>query len=391
MNDNNEQLIDSEISRPGSESGAPSAGETPTAALAPAKRGQGLAMLALLVGAAGLGGAAWLWWQQQSLNHSLREQVAARSELAEGLDTQARQQQRLLEAQIAERAELTERVQKLEAQRERLSRELTAMDEKLAAQTARQPLTWPLAEAEHLLRLAAIRLGERDTASAIRLLSDADGRVRDLPEAGALRAAIARDLAELRTAPSVDVTGLLLRIEALLPKLAQLPTPKPLEPALSAEEKIQAELQSEWQKNLSALWVTLRRDWIEVRHHSGATPELELPAVRSYLDQNLALALQQAEWAVSRGDEALYQGALSRAEAWSRRHLDNEAEATRHFLQALAELKATPIAPPSLNIDGSLTAARDLLARQMQPAPAQSPAPEDDEPSGTAPQAGDSA
>lgn len=352
---------------------APEAGPV-GAAPAPRRAGAGLAVLALALSAGALAGGGWLWWQQQALAGHLAEVGTLRAELDTVSARAQAENRRVEEAASAARGMLGARLDQLESSRDALSTALSGLDTRVAAHLERRPESWRAAEAEYLVRLASLRLAERDLKTAARLLNDADERVRDLAEAGALRTALAQELGVLRTAPAVDVPGLVLRIEGLLPRLSALAGSRPVAPAPSAEERAQAELESEWSKRLSALWTALKRDWIEVRHYQGVSPELELPEVRHYLDQNLALALQQAEWAVTRGDSALYQAALARAETWVQSYFDPAAAETQGFLAALAELKAVDVAPALPTVEQSLVAARELVTRlSAEVPPATSP------------------
>lgn len=339
------------------------------------RRGTGLSLLALLLAAAGLGGSGWLWLQQQALTKALSESATERALLKRELSREDAATRDALEAERGARAGLASRLDQMEAGRDALSTALASMDAKLRANLEHRPESWRAAEAEYLVRLAALRLGERDVATALRLLADADRRVADLPQAGELRAALATDSETLRAAPRLDLQGLVVKLEALLPQIPQLPTLEPTEPEPTREEQVQAELDSPLQKSLKSLWQVLKRDWIEVRHYQGTSPELELPEIRHYLNQNLALALQQAEWAATRGDNALYQGALERASVWAKRYFDAKQAATTGFIAALDELKQQNVAPAVPGLEHSLAAVHALVLSTGSPAAAPVPEP----------------
>lgn len=338
----------------------------PAAAPVPAVRrgGSALALLALLVAAGALAGGGWLWQQQQALNARLTASADTNRSLSEALARAEAEARRIAETDSAARSALASRLDQLETGRDALSAALSGLDAKVAANLEKRPESWRAAEAEYLVRLAALRVSERDSQTAVQLLQNADARIRDLPAAASLRAALAQDVAALRTVPAPDVQGIVLKIESLLPRIPGLLATKPVEVEPSAEQRAEAELQSPWQRSLQSVWQALKRDWIEVRHYQGVSPELELPEVRHYLDQNLALALQQAEWAASRGDAALYQGALGRAQTWIGRYFEADAAETRGFLATVAELKAIDVAPILPAPDKSLAAARDLVNGQ---------------------------
>ncbi|MBI2381934.1 MAG: uroporphyrinogen-III C-methyltransferase [Gammaproteobacteria bacterium] len=347
---------DVEPAQTGDRAPAPAVAEPEPATKIP---GRGPAWAALILALTAGAGAGGLYWQQQALRGELAALHSAAAGVQPALEASRGEAQRGLAAESEARAALAARVEEAVAER----RALQASVQEVADKLLKSPESWKAAEAEYLVRLAALRLAERDSATALRFLADADARASELASATPLRAALAQDMATLRTSPSVDLAGLNLRIEALLPRIAALPLPLPLAEAqapVSAQARAEAELQSDWRKAWDRVWSTLKRDWIEVRHYQGTSPELELPELRQYLDQNLALALGQAQWAANRGDAAAFQGALGRADTWVRRYFRAEAPETTGFLAALAELKAMDVAPRLPGVEASLKAAEEL-------------------------------
>ena len=145
----------------------PTASDTPESTSAtPAKRsGNGLALLALLLGAAGVAVGGWGVWQVRQLQGSEQGQgqhLQALNERTEAL--QQREQQ--ISAQLATlpaASELEDRrrlVAQLQGDQQRLNQRL----ETILGESRKE---WRLAEAEHLLRLATLRLSAlQDIASA---------------------------------------------------------------------------------------------------------------------------------------------------------------------------------------------------------------------------------
>ena len=141
------------------------------------RSGNGLAILALLLGAAGVAAGGWGLWQVrhlQQVNQVQVDQVRQLNEQTEAL--QAREQQ--LTAQLGSlppAGELEDRrrlVAQLQGDQQRLSQRLETV---LGASRK----DWRLAEAEHLLRLASLRLSAlQDIASARALVEGADQILR---------------------------------------------------------------------------------------------------------------------------------------------------------------------------------------------------------------------
>ncbi|SPO69437.1 Putative uroporphyrin-III C-methyltransferase HemX (fragment), partial [Pseudomonas sp. JV241A] len=204
----------SETVLPNDELKAPeAAAQTP---VEPAKRsGNGLAILALLLGAAGVAVGGWGVWQVRQLQGAEQGQVQNLQALSE--QTRALQQrEQQLSAQLAvlpPASELEDRrrlVAQLQGDQQRLSQRLETI---LGASRK----DWRLAEAEHLLRLASLRLSAlQDIVSARELVKGADEILREQSDPGsfAAREQLAKSLATLNSVQQPDRTGLFLKLAA---------------------------------------------------------------------------------------------------------------------------------------------------------------------------------
>lgn len=195
----------------------------------PAKRsGSGLAALALLLGAAGVAVGGWSVWQVRQLQGSEFNQgqhIEALNQRAEAL--QQREQQ--ISAQLASlpaASELEDRrrlVAQLQGDQQRLSQRL----ETVLGESRKE---WRLAEAEHLLRLATLRLSAlQDITSAKALVEGADEILREQSDPGAFaaREQLARSLATLNSTQQPDRTGLFLKLAAQRELVQQLSAQSP--------------------------------------------------------------------------------------------------------------------------------------------------------------------
>jgi uroporphyrin-III C-methyltransferase len=169
-------------------------------------------------------------------------------------------------------------------------------------------------EAEYLVRLASYHLiFEGNTELAIKLLQSADQKLTEVNDAATtqIRKALAADLTQLSTIAKPDVAGLMSRITAISDQvgtLSLLPTfnaPKEASPAtqpqlLGWKEKLMATLHS--LQNL----ITIRR---------VQEPAKPLISVDQQLNvvESIRLHLAQAQWAILRQDQNLYQTSLSQA------------------------------------------------------------------------------
>lgn len=131
----------------------------------------GLALLALLVGVAGLGAGGWSFWQVQQLQGTERDQLAQLEDARGKTESLAQRNQ-----QLAARLDALPTADELEARR-RLVVELQGdqqhLSEQLKKVLGQSRQQWRLAEAEHLLRLASLRLSAlQDVGSATELVQD---------------------------------------------------------------------------------------------------------------------------------------------------------------------------------------------------------------------------
>ena len=152
----------------------------------------GLALLALLVGVAGLGAGGWSFWQVQQLQGTERDQLAQLEDARGKTESLAQRNQ-----QLAARLDALPTADELEARR-RLVVELQGdqqhLSEQLKKVLGQSRQQWRPAEAEHLLRLASLRLSAlQDVGSATELVQGADDilRAQNDPGAYAARAKLA--------------------------------------------------------------------------------------------------------------------------------------------------------------------------------------------------------
>lgn len=346
----------------------------PAPASAPRKGGTGIALLALLVGAAGLAAGGWGIWQVQQLK-AAEQQRAAQLEDARG---QAQSVQNS-NSELNKRLDALPTADELEARR-RLVVELQGDQQQLAKQLkqvlGQSRQQWRLAEAEHLLRLAALRLSAlQDIDSATELVQGADDilRVQNDPGAFAARAQLAKSLEALRSLPRPDRTGLFLQLGALRDQAAQL---QPLNPAFKADEN-SSTASTAWGDGSSTWdqwWERISR---YVRIDFNAGQDIRPLLSGQQLDRvrlALSLALEQAQWAALNGKQEVYQQALKQArqivgDFFNADLADSRALATRiDELSGQAVTVQTPDLGPALSSLQAYLSRRDAAAAQQESA-----------------------
>ncbi|WP_296217577.1 uroporphyrinogen-III C-methyltransferase [Pseudomonas sp. UBA2684] len=346
---------------------ASGAAATPVAASAKAaSRGNGLAMLALLLGAAGVAVGGWGVWQVRGLEARDQQQLglleAARSETATLAQGAQGLSERLAQLPTAEELETRRRlVAQLQGDQQLLNQRLETV---LGA--SRQD--WRLAEAEHLLRLASLRLSAlQDINSAEALVQGADEILRDQddPAAFAAREQLAKSLEALRTTENPDRTGLFLQLGALRAQVAQLNT---LPPAFVSQGGVlgdyaaQGDGSSWWSEWLATLSQYFRIDFNADQNVRPLLAGQSLTQVRLAL----SLALEQAQWAALHGQTQVYRQALQQAREVLDAHFNLDNPDSRALRARIDELVEQPIEVAAPDLSQSLSAVQAYIQRKQR-------------------------
>lgn len=308
--------------------------------------------------------AGWYGWQH---HHLLVNELAQLKASQNSSQTQAAQQANQQQKQLAE----------LQKTQQELIVQLAQNSEALAQIPTAGRQDWLLAEAEYLLRIANQRLQlEKDWSSALSMLQAADNVLVEAknPRMNSVRALIADEVIALRKAPSLDVQGAVLRLQALQKELPALPwipnkysVQKNNSSQQTATENITADVQNEawyvrvWNKISNALTGLVR-----IRVHQDGAPQPLNPDQQYYLEQNMHLMLEQAQAALLREEEDLYQHSLQRVVEWMQNYLIVEDASTEAALLSVQELLEWPVAPARPDISGSLLKLQSLLEQQQR-------------------------
>lgn len=332
------------------------------------RSGNGLAILALLLGAAGVAAGGWGLWQVrhlQQVNQDQVEQVRQLNEQSEAL--QAREQQ--LSAQLGSlppASELEDRrrlVAQLQGDQQRLSQRLETV---LGASRK----DWRLAEAEHLLRLASLRLSAlQDIASARALVEGADQILREQsdPASFAAREQLARSLAALNSVQQPDRTGLFLKLAALREQVVQLNVLAP-EFKTGDESLLGLTSDGDGASRWSQWWAEISRYFrIDFNADDNIRPLLAGQAL-AQVRLALSLALEQAQWAALNGEAKVYGQALDEARSVLLGNFNKDNEHSRTMLEQLNALVKGPVTVVTPDLAESLSAVQAYLERRHLPA-----------------------
>ncbi|WP_426415149.1 uroporphyrinogen-III C-methyltransferase [Aestuariirhabdus sp. LZHN29] len=280
----------------------------------------------------------------ESSNSALREELSALSPLAE---SQVQFEERLR----ATGEKLDQNSQSLQSQLNELQR--TSRDD------------WQLAEVEYLLRLANQRLLTEGSISGVEaLLTSADRIVRDLDNVSLfpVREALAADLVAIRAVPRVDSEGVYLQLAALAEQAMALPL-LPVDGYQIAGTAPAEVVVAEEQPLLQRLWVrgqaSLERFTQYFRlntHRSEPLQELLTPDEEVYLRQNLRLMMEQAQLALLKGQQRVYDASLRASLDWLERYFSYNSQASVSMVKQLQQLQSLQLSPDLPDISGSLKA-----------------------------------
>jgi len=308
--------------------------------------------------------ALWSWqqWQtQQALQKSV-DFVDGNTERLERMYSQT-------DGQQAQRIQAMEGV--LESQREKIATQQRQIDHnarELLESGNRTRTDWLLAEAEYLLRIANQRLLiEKDFKGALAALRSADEVLTETDDVGVypVREQLAKEILALRGITGVDRTGLYLQLEAAIASVHELTDSSlagnsPVTPTNSddAEEEATGNpLQRAWQQTRETL-----SDVIVVRRMDTKIKPLMSPDQSAYARLNMQLMLEEAELAVLRGYQTLYDRALTKAVNALTDWYDGSDEHIRALKASLEELQGKAIDPELPDISQSLALLKTRIA-----------------------------
>ncbi|MBB3141331.1 uroporphyrinogen-III C-methyltransferase [Halomonas organivorans] len=314
----------------------------------------------------GAGGAYFGWqvWQrldaQQQRLAALPEQPATQG----ALDDLANQ----LQSGQSERASAIEALRgEFSDYRASVDQTLDKVLEDLSRQQQTDERDWLHAEAAYLLRLANQRLQlERDVEGAAALLRTADARLKeaDNPALMPVRREIASELAALSSVPRVDRTGLYLALNAQQEQIASLPLAQDIE-EIAANSTIEEAPSGAWQQQLARFGEELK-DLVTVRKHDEAMEALISPEQESYLRQSVRLILEQAQLALLKEEQDLYEASLDKALTLIRGYYDTDNGGVQAVLSRLEELEARTIRPELPDISGSQQALASFIEHRFE-------------------------
>jgi len=340
---------------------AVAAGAAPPAVAPPPARGSASAWITLVVVVVALAAALYAHVQLGALRkESARrltdlEQATTRAmETANRADAEARsarERAALLDARLAEE----------QGQREAL--------EQLYADLSRGRDEAVLVEVERLVAMAGQELAiSGNVNTALAALQTADARLaradsaRFLP----LRRVIARDVERLKVAPTVDITGLALKLDQLAVGAELWPLISDPRPAPQAAAGKAVDLQAPspgsrwWERWIERLQSELGeyRDLVRLRQVDTPDSLLLQPQQQQLVRLQIKLRLLNARQALLGRNDRLFRADLAEAQALMTRYVDTRQPNAAAALGLLKQLGSTPLSVDVPQINDSLAAVR---------------------------------
>ncbi|HJV85563.1 MAG TPA: uroporphyrinogen-III C-methyltransferase [Noviherbaspirillum sp.] len=337
----------------------------------------GLGLVAILLAAQ--------WWSSQHEIKGLREEVAQRLKADESLSTETK----LIAKSVQDgMKELQAKVNVLE------SKQVEAQSQQLALEQLYQELSknrddWALAEIEQVLSTASQQLQlAGNVQGAIIALQNADSRLSrsDKPQFILIRRAIARDLERLKSLPTVDLTGIALRLDSVISQIDSMPLlsdEKPVVPATqpklsrraakaagskaaaakpSRASDWLADIEEKWNSWSSEMWTEIRQ-LIRVRNVDVPDALLLSPSQAYYARENLKLRLLNARMALLTRNEATFRNDMLAAQDAISRYFDTRARQTQATQTLLRQIQASNVSIEMPTLADSLNAVRNYKAK----------------------------
>ena len=318
------------------------------------------------------------WWNARTDVSDLRREVAQRLQSGDNLNNQTKL--------IADRVDdelraLQGKVAVLEAKQQESQSQQIAL-EQLYRDLAKNRDDWALAEIEQVLSTASQQLQlAGNVRGALIALQNADARLQraDRPQFIAIRRAIAQDIEKLKSLPSVDVTGVAVRVDSLIAQIDAMPLLSDEKPSVVApapktklarkpkEEPKTAydwrvEMQERWSAWTSELWGDVKQ-LLRVRTVTAPEALLLSPEQAFFARENVKLRLLNARVALLSRNDAAFRSDLAEADRALQRYFDTRDQRTQTGRELIRQMRESVLNIDMPSLSNSLTAVRQSRAR----------------------------
>ena len=318
------------------------------------------------------------WWSARNDISDLRRELAQRLQSGDNMNIQTK----LIANRVDDEMKLIQgKVAVLEAKQVESQGQQLAL-EQLYQDLAKNRDDWALAEIEQVLSTASQQLQlAGNLRGALIALQNADARLArtDRPQFIAIRRAIAKDTDNLKSLPSVDLTGIAVRLDALVAQVDQMPLLSDAKPAVVApapKSKLASPTNSDtkasddWRTVLLERWNSWSSDlWNELRQlvrvRVVGTPEALLlsPGEAFFARENLKLRLLNARLALLSRNDAAFRSDLAEADRALVRYFEIRSRQTQAARELIKQLQESVLNIEMPTLSHSLAAVRQSRSR----------------------------
>jgi uroporphyrin-3 C-methyltransferase len=335
-----------------------------------------LGVLALLLAAE--------WWAAHSELHSLREEMARRLQTSDALNNETKV---IVKSAQEGMKELQTKVTVLE------SKQVEAQSQQLALEQLYQDLSknrdeWALSEIDQVLSTASQQLQlAGNVQGALIALQNADKSLSraDKPQFITIRRAIARDMDKLKSFPSLDITGIALRLDSVIGQVDTMPLlsdEKPVTPVSQPKKSRRASvevsgtvparsnagadwfagMQDRWDSWSNEMWTEVKQ-LIRVRTVDNPDALLLSPTQAYYSRENLKLRLLNARLALLSRNESAFRSDLIAAQDMISKYFDTRTKQTQTVQLLLKQVQGSNLSLEMPTLAESLNAVRSYKAK----------------------------
>lgn len=328
------------------------------------------------------------WWTSHNALSSLREEVARRLLSGDSINNETKIVVKTAQESLKE---LQAKVNVLEG------KQAEAQSQQLALEQLYQDLSktrddWALAEIEQVLSTASQQLQlAGNVPGALIALQNADARLSrsDKPQFITIRRAIGKDIERLKLLPSLDLTGIALRLDSVIAQIDAMPlladekpiltpvqprnvvrnahkSPTAVGKTASIREGASADWfpawQDKWQSLSSEMWTEVRQ-LIQVRNVESPDALLLSPAQAYYARENVKLRLLNARLALLSRNESAFRSDMIAAQDAIAKYFDTRAKQTQTVQALLKQVQGSNLSIEMPTLAESLNAVRNYKVK----------------------------
>ena len=277
--------------------------------------------------------------------------------------------QQLKISQNSSHEQIDSKAQSIQQSQNELETKLNAVNKQLkTAMNHRfyQNQDWLLLKARYYLELSQINAQWSDNFNAAVALSEqADVLLNQVsaPKILAIRQAIAKDIVLLKSTSTVDVAGLLSKLDAAQIGISNLTIQSTIDDTNSTQTNVENTHTSNpiaWRSRFQDS-LNLLEKLVVVRRNDENVKPLISPLFKSILRESIRLNLQEAQWAILNNNPVVYQLALKQAILNLKRTFDESTPKAHALLEELKQLQHIKLTQEKPDIGSALPLLNQMI------------------------------